>query len=127
MFILACSFLMVMSIFVMMVVVLDDWLGVFRHSLVAHVVDRRLFFVVLGDDLDDEIRIGRQRKLLKAHINIRIHLLVILELFPSEEAVIFALVFNFVLFLVFEILLNDRLFNLFLQCLPLSELLLLEW
>ena len=129
MFILACSFLVMVAFFVMVVVmsVLDNWLGVFSHSLVAHVVDRRLLFVVLCDDLDYKVRVGRQSKLLISHINVRIHLLVILELFASKKAVIFALVFNLVLVLVFEFLLNDRFFNLFLQCLPLSELLLLEW
>lgn len=118
---------MKMPIFVVvMVKMLDDWLGVLRHSLVPHVVDRRLLFVVFSDDLDDEVWIGRHSELLEAHINVRIHRLVIFELFPSEETVVFALVFNLVLFLVFEILLNGRFFNLFLQCLSLSEFLLLE-
>ena len=118
---------MMMPIFVVvMMEVLDDWLGVLRHSLVPHVVDRRLLFVVFSDDLDDKVWIGRHSELLEAHINVRIHRLVIFELLSSEKTVIFALVFNLVLFLVFEILLNSRFFNLFLQCLSLSELLLLE-
>jgi len=83
--------------------------------LVALVVHLRVFLLLINDHLHDEVGIGRLGKLLEAHVNVRIHGLEVLVLFPGEETVILALILNPVLGLLAQLLIHGALLDLILQ------------
>ena len=82
-------------------------------------IKSHLFLIVLREHLHNKIWIGHSRKLLIAHVHIRIDLVVVLELLARKKAVVLALILNLELFLVLLLLILCRLFDLILQCLVL--------
>ena len=92
----------------------------FRMSrLHSCLIKSHLFLIVLREHLHDEVWIGHPRKLLIAHVHIRIDLVVVLELLARKKAVVLALILDLELFLVLFLLILCRLFDLILQCLVL--------
>lgn len=78
------------------------------------------------DDLDHEVRVRFQSKLLVAHVHIWVAIFKVFELFPRKEAVVFSLGLNFYSVLHLEVLLDDRLLYLSPDFVPFCQLLLFE-
>ena len=95
-----------MCFFYLFVQLVTQLLLLQHRRLIAVIIHRLLFFTVLSDHLHHKVWVGPRRKLLIAHVHIRVHLFKVFVLFTREEAVVFALMFNLVNGLSLEALLD---------------------